>query len=132
MADDRPPSDSIRLIVRALTSHRWASCSKDHFKALLAILICSLVSVDISALCPIFVHMSVYIQLIDSALTKLDGAYAQNTIRSYHSDASQFVDWCLGAGVTPFPLEEATLIHYLECIRAPPRIHHAAAAHQLH
>ena len=60
--------------------------------------------------------MDKYMNDIDLAL-KLDGAYAPNTIRSYHSDASQFVDWCLGAGVMPFPLEEVTLIRYLECIQ---------------
>jgi integrase/recombinase XerD len=61
-------------------------------------------------------HMSHFIQSIDSVLKKLEGAYAPNTIRSYHSDNSQFVDWCLGAGRTPFPLYEGTLIQYLECV----------------
>jgi len=61
--------------------------------------------------------MSYFTDFIEAALRKLEGAYAPNTIRSYHSDASQFVDWCLRAGVTPFPLGEATLIHYLECIQ---------------
>ena len=60
--------------------------------------------------------MSYFTDSIEAALRKLEGAYAPNTIRSYHSDASQFVDWCLRAGMTPFPLGEATLIHYLECI----------------
>ena len=60
--------------------------------------------------------MSYFIHAIDTALRKLEGAYAPNTIRSYHSDASQFVDWCLDAGATPFPLEEGTLLQYLECV----------------
>ena len=49
-------------------------------------------------------------------LSQLEGAYAPNTIRSYHSDNSHFVDWCLAAGRTPFPLYEGTLIQYLECV----------------
>ena len=60
--------------------------------------------------------MSYYLQLITECLTQLEGAYATNTIRSYHSDASQFVDWCLAAGRTPFPLYEGALIQYLECV----------------
>lgn len=63
------------------------------------------------------VHMSHYLDSLVIALRKLEGAYAPNTIRSYHSDASQFVDWCLGAGVTPFPLGEAALIQYLDSIQ---------------
>ena len=60
--------------------------------------------------------MSLIMQLIDSALLKLEGAYAPNTIRSYHSDACQFVDWCLTKSVPPFPLTEATLLYYVEDI----------------
>ena len=60
--------------------------------------------------------MSYYYKNTDTALQKLEGAYAPNTIRTYHSDASQFVDWCLAAGRTPFPLDEGALIQYLECV----------------
>ena len=51
-------------------------------------------------------------------LERLEGAYASNTIRSYHTDVKQFVWWCEGAKVPPFPLEGETLVAYLGHIQA--------------
>ena len=51
-------------------------------------------------------------------LERLEGAYAPNTIRSYHTDVKQFVGWCEGANVPPFPLEGETLVDYLGHIQA--------------
>ena len=53
-------------------------------------------------------------------LERLEGAYASNTIRSYHTDVKQFVWWCEGAKVPPFPLEGETLVAYLGHIQAAP------------
>ena len=48
-----------------------------------------------------------------SRLSTLDGAYSPETLRSYYSDARQFVDWCSAAGRAPFPLAEDTLVAYV-------------------
>ena len=51
-------------------------------------------------------------------LERLEGAYAPNTIRSYHTDVKQFVGWCEEANVPPFPIEGETLVAYLGHIQA--------------
>jgi len=51
-------------------------------------------------------------------LERLEGAYAPNTIRSYHTDVKQFVGWCEDANVPPFPIEGETLVAYLGHIQA--------------
>ena len=40
--------------------------------------------------------MDDYINNIDSALNRLQGAYAPNTLKSYYADARAFVDWLDG------------------------------------
>ena len=42
----------------------------------------------------------------------LTGAYSPETLRSYYSDARQFVDWC-SPPAGPFPLAEDTLVAYV-------------------
>ena len=49
-------------------------------------------------------------------LKRLEGAYAPETIRSYYNDVKYFVDWCEGRSLAAFPLNEATVLQYLDAV----------------
>ena len=50
-----------------------------------------------------------------SAFTRLDGAYAASTMRSYHTDVEAFETWCLAEGISiPFPTDPETLCQFLD------------------
>jgi len=51
---------------------------------------------------------------IDEAFSKLNGAYAPNTIKSYYTDTNAFVDWCGEKNIEPFPLTSASTRMYIE------------------
>ena len=61
--------------------------------------------------------MSHYSHIIHSTLTRLDGAYAPNTLRSYYADATAFVDWCDEQNVDAFPVTSGTLKKYIEFMK---------------
>ena len=61
--------------------------------------------------------MDDYINNIDSALNRLRGAYAPNTLKSYYADARSFVDWCAEGIIEPFPIASETLCAYIECLQ---------------
>jgi len=46
--------------------------------------------------------------------TRLEGAYAPSTMRSYYSDVQAFVDWCADEDRAPFPATVATVCAFLE------------------
>jgi len=47
--------------------------------------------------------------------TRLDGAYAEATMRSYRADVEAFETWCHAEGVsTPFPTDPETLCQFLD------------------
>ena len=49
-----------------------------------------------------------------SEFKRLEGAYAQSTMRSYYSDVEIFVVWCQRNGEVPFPAEVETVCAFLE------------------
>ena len=58
--------------------------------------------------------MSQYKRSIEGVLSKMHGAYAPNTLKSYYADARAFVDWCDKRNVEPFPIDSETLCKYIE------------------
>ena len=54
---------------------------------------------------------------IKTALERLKGAYAPNTLKSYYADAKTFVDWCRKRNIEPFPISSETLCAYIECLQ---------------
>ena len=61
--------------------------------------------------------MDDYLKKIDTALNRLQGAYAPNTLKSYYADARAFVDWCGERNVDPFPIASETLCTYIEYLQ---------------
>ena len=61
--------------------------------------------------------MSDIIENISSALLRLEGAYTPNTLKSYYSDASAFVDWCEEQNTNAFPISSKTLHDYIEFMK---------------
>ena len=61
--------------------------------------------------------MSYLYKSIEDTLSKLQGAYAPNTLKSYYADARSFVDWCDERNLTPFPIASETLCAYIECLQ---------------
>ena len=57
--------------------------------------------------------MTINTQNISNLLSKLDGAYAPNTLRSYYVDATAFVDWCHEQNIKAFPITSAVLSDYI-------------------
>ena len=47
-------------------------------------------------------------------LGRLEGAYAQSTIRAYYDDVSSFVDWCTCHGLVAFPAEISALSGFVD------------------
>ena len=54
---------------------------------------------------------------INDVFSKLAGAYAPNTLKSYYADARSFVDWCNQRKVQPFPLTSETLCYFIESLQ---------------
>ena len=54
---------------------------------------------------------------IDTALNRLQGAYAPNTLKSYYADACMFVDWCNEKNIEPFPINSKALCSYIEYLQ---------------
>lgn len=46
--------------------------------------------------------------------SRLEGAYAPSTIRSYYSDTQTFVDWCKKEARCPFPASVQTVCAFIE------------------
>ena len=61
--------------------------------------------------------MSHLYKSIEGVLSKLHGAYAPNTLKSYYADARAFVDWCGKRNIVPFPISSETLCDYIECLQ---------------
>ena len=61
--------------------------------------------------------MSYLYESIEDVLSKLHGAYAPNTLKSYYADARAFVDWCGERNVEPFPMSSKTLCTYIEYLQ---------------
>ena len=57
------------------------------------------------------------LKTLDSALQRIHGAYAPNTLKSYYADACAFVDWCRERNIEPFPLHSRSLCTYIECLQ---------------
>ena len=68
-------------------------------------------------ICPIIVHTSDIIVNISSVLSRLEGAYAPNTLKSYYADANAFVDWCEEQNTDAFPISSKTLHDYIEFMK---------------
>jgi len=52
--------------------------------------------------------------MIDSILAKFDGAFAENTIRAYRSDFTQYEKWCTENQLQPIPANAETLANYVD------------------
>ena len=52
--------------------------------------------------------------MIDSILAKFDGAFAENTIRAYRSDFTQYDKWWTENQLHPIPANAETLANYLD------------------
>ena len=61
--------------------------------------------------------MSYFFTPIEDALSKLQGAYAPNTLKSYYADARAFVDWCSKRNIVPFPISSGTLCTYIDYLQ---------------
>ena len=61
--------------------------------------------------------MSDIIVNISSVLSRLEGAYAPNTLKSYYADANAFVDWCEEQNTDAFPISSETLHDYIEFMK---------------
>jgi len=44
----------------------------------------------------------------------MEGAYSQNTIKSYYADVVHFVDWCDANDIVAFPISDANLIKFID------------------
>jgi len=119
VAASNPFSLSMRLIVRALTLDRFANSSNDQPSAALAIIICLTETLDISAICPILVHMDDKLQNTwKHFIHRLEGAYAPNTIKAYYADITHFVDWCERSNLIALPTSCSVVQSYLEAALA--------------
>jgi len=46
------------------------------------------------------------------AIDRLEGAYSENTLRSYRADFALFDDWCKKARRAPLPASPETVAHH--------------------
>ena len=51
-----------------------------------------------------------------TAIRRLAGAYAPNTLKSYYADTNAFVDWCYVKNIEPFPLTSSGVREYIEAM----------------
>ena len=52
--------------------------------------------------------------MIDDIFAKFDGAFAQNTIRAYRSDFTQYQNWCLQNNLEPIPATADAMATYVD------------------
>ena len=52
--------------------------------------------------------------MIDEIFEKFDGAFAENTIRSYRSDFEQYSKWCETKNISPIPATADNLAMYVD------------------
>jgi site-specific recombinase XerD len=52
--------------------------------------------------------------MIDEIFEKFDGAFAENTIRSYRSDFEQYSKWCVNKSIPPIPANADNLAMYVD------------------
>ena len=52
-------------------------------------------------------------QLLSAALTKLTGAYSDNTLRAYKADFEEFIKWCESRDYCPLPASPKTVAEYV-------------------
>ncbi|MEP1472100.1 MAG: tyrosine-type recombinase/integrase [Halieaceae bacterium] len=55
--------------------------------------------------------------MIDEIFAKFEGAFAENTLRAYHSDFEQFSYWCHTASVEPLDPSEQDIAAYVEAVQ---------------
>ncbi len=53
-------------------------------------------------------------QLLKRTIERIDGAYAEATIRAYRSNFLNFIVYCDAVNVSPFPAEPSTISAYIE------------------
>ena len=53
-----------------------------------------------------------------AALRRLEGAYSDNTIRTYRSDVQAYEAWCVGQGIDLFPASSEMIANFISA-RAP-------------
>ena len=85
--------------------------------AALAIFNCTTVIIDKYLSLHYLCNMDTISTNIKTALERLKGAYAPNTLKSYYADARAFVDWCDERNVEPFPIASKTLYAYIEFLQ---------------
>ena len=51
---------------------------------------------------------------IHNVFALMEGAYSQNTIKSYYADVVHFVDWCDANDIVAFPISDANLIKFID------------------
>lgn len=52
-------------------------------------------------------------KISEAALLRLEGAYADGTLRAYRADIRMFVSWCENAGRIPFPAQPSTISKFI-------------------
>lgn len=50
---------------------------------------------------------------VEAQISRLDGAYAESTLRAYRTDALNFANWCTERKHTPFPATPEVMSHYI-------------------
>ena len=79
-----------------------------------------------------------YQTALSNSLEKLEGAYAENTLRAYRSDFLRFIDWCDNNNLCPLPAKAEDIADYISsqmsdlkaasirrCVASIGRIHRA-------
>ncbi len=51
--------------------------------------------------------------MLDKLLKKMNGAYAENTIKAYQSDFTVFSNWCASKELCPLPAEPETICDFI-------------------
>ena len=55
-----------------------------------------------------------HFDIIHNVFALMEGAYSQNTIKSYYADVVHFVDWCDANDIVAFPISDANLIKFID------------------
>lgn len=53
------------------------------------------------------------VSLLKECLSRLEGAYAENTLRAYRSDFLRFIDWCGNNNLCPLPAKAEDIADYI-------------------
>ena len=51
--------------------------------------------------------------MINKLLNKMEGAYAENTIKAYRADFAVFTNWCKNNDLCPLPAEPKTICDFI-------------------